>query len=338
MKKTALTIIGMLLGLYCSSQHISDEITLGNGDIVDFSYIFKPNDSCTFHSDEKCDWKFCIYYWNSKSDDFIIADQAYSNNISFQISDILQLEKHIGYFKIIDIEDKRYTVGYIELSKGDSVLDKRDIYMQLTPSQPKVIDFKFDYDYDWDYDDLGIDGGILELTLEIDDDVERIFMICPDFYGHLFQKPDDDRFFFGEYHTVNKIAPRKTTITIDQVEWGIFMKLSAINRYGTSQSLIVNTTDFITDPKVLERINSLNPNASIDSEPLNEPEIIYSRDELNVNGEINDFKIEIYNIVGHKLLDNQNERMIDISGLPSGVFVVLLKTDNQIIKTLKISR
>ena len=343
------------------NQYLSNEIKLADGRIVDSNYIFTKFDNPTFTklSGTECRRiSFSIYsssnsYGESRKKlvrvmericpsgeyEFTITTSD-TNSIPWYRTESCEKDEYgrtIEYFSdgILTPEGDTLTKGCIKLEdKSGNTLYEADLLFNLRPGKPLLENVSYEYSIvRCENHFLDLDGfWTIFLEAERAEQANLVF----NGRGKIFsfdQKQENIRY------SVNTFVDNCATTVIPYINWGTFLTGVAINQYGSGSysNDTLCSTDYITDPYILDKINELKENAGV--EPIN----------LNVNwsatrdgdafsftaGMLAGARADIYDAWGRRNNCAIDGDRIDISGLAPGVYMLCITTRDNRRKTIK---
>ncbi|MDE6552878.1 MAG: T9SS type A sorting domain-containing protein [Muribaculaceae bacterium] len=197
----------------------------------------------------------------------------------------------------------------LRLSFTDEAGNTESIILKwgLIPTRPIVSDVKFTYKYNWEWDDIWPNGHFI-FKVESQDAERLEYNVTNSFQ---FGPP----FFFAYYYEIESQSP---AIVDYDADWGEFIQVGAGNKYGFSHSEIICTTDYITDPEILNRIQEI---AAVENLEGDTEDPI-----LNINNETITFSIPInitiYDISGKQIFFEKSTKEVSTSSFSSGIYLV----------------
>jgi len=207
----------------------------------------------------------------------------------------------------------------------------------------KVLDVSMaygDYDYDWDTFDS---KGVLRIIIW----TERSKQFGIDKFGYdsfLFEKPKDT--FKGlricanlPPCTLDTISANVYRMTFPYCDWGEYYAVWSVNDYGyTEWEKTICTTDYVTDPLVLERLKKLKTEeeTSVEVFPREVKSINYICNELSFSGQGYVKRVEVINSVGVKVWKQGTGASINTLPWSRGIYIVkaLYEDDTVLIKKI----
>lgn len=206
----------------------------------------------------------------------------------------------------------------------------------LAPSKPIIDNICFDYTFDWEADVIYPYGLFTaDLISERADD----YLIR---YSHqcLFELPDENKRESFPLHKIIVAEENDTTeFVYDWVDWGSYVTFDARNKYGSVSSDTICSTDYITDPAVLARLEEIRFERSgindifIEKQPLS---FIIDKNVLSINGNVPSVvSILIYDISGRILMTVENTKYVDISQLAKGFYILCCIDSTNRKRTIK---
>lgn len=341
MKRSILVmyLTGLSCGISANAGIISDNVKLIDERIVDFNHIYTVDDSPTFRivDEESANWELSIETpegWKT------ILTELQSESITIDdFFSIFPQEKMCVY------EDGDY--GYFKLrinaySQSDS--DSRILYYNCIPSRPIISNVEIHGNYNWEYDDYDL-GSYMTFRL-YSERAEKIYANIESYSGCFhFQIPSRYHLDLVCFCSVNPSDNNKDTggisvsklndlpntyeVTIDlPIQWGQIFRVNVLNHYGVAPSLDdMFTTDYITDPAVLARIDEMYRQAGVDSPNTCAPQMVIGNGKISFNDSENLIQeVSIYSISGMLLYQQSGNRDISTSDFPAGAYIINYKT------------
>lgn len=188
------------------------------------------------------------------------------------------------------------------------------------PPKPQISDVSFSYIFNWETNSVWPNGvltfsvkseGATCFRLRYNDQIMfspppiHLFMFCTDFEGE-----DEVRI---EWNT----------------DWGEYLLVTAYNKYGFSlPSEMIYTTDYITDPDVLQKIEEIKNQAGILQSNTDTTDIsaTWDNNTLTFNHPMD--KVFVYNIAGNQILAGTNTQSLSLSHLPAGSYIIVYNSYN----------
>lgn len=334
-------ILLMLLSIssIINAQNISPDILLSDGQIVNTSHIFLDKENPTFlldKSDFVADWQFHLYTSADKSESILISQSESSTGkfyIDFETAIIgKDISAKLHQFTN-DTEDSIYYIGFIQISTNGNIIEKIEITLNLLPSKVIIEDIRYEYVYDWEYDMIFPNGNLYVTASAKQADYFNALSTTTPF---CFEFPSKG---FGLIEPFYKESDDTDTATYhsDFADWGDFYCVWAINKYGFSTSETILTTDYITDPDILNRLEEIKNSRS------EQPEIIISNDitfntsqnTISIIGDKSAISnIAICDMQGRVLYTQNSNDDINISSFKKGCYIITCRTTkNQIINS-----
>lgn len=184
----------------------------------------------------------------------------------------------------------------------------------LLPTRPIVSVLEFTYVYDWEWDDIWPNGNFC-FKVEYND-AERVeYNVTQSFQ---FGSPS----FFNYCYVID--SPSPAIINYD-ADWGEFIQISTWNKYGWANSDIICTTDYITDPDILNRINEIASVTDLE-EDAEDPLISKENDTLAFKEPVD---VNVYDIAGKQALSLMNVDSVSLSFLNPGIYVINYRLSNK---------
>lgn len=334
-------IIYLLLSVVAqtlTAQKISSSVMLSNGETVDISHIFLDGENPTFYieqSDLKADWTFSLYTSSDMAESVVVSQSNESSSqFSIDIESIF-LEDNV-ITRVHDFynneDSSHYFKGNIQIQTDHDLIDRIEIIFNLLPSNPIISNVEYEYIYDWN-DDMIFPNGDLYVTIEAYR--ADYFMTLSTTDPFCFNFPI---LGFGCTESFYKIEKEDNFATYhsDFADWGDFYSFWAVNKYGFTVSDTILTTDYITDPAILARIEEIkNSQAGTDYISVNNINISVKNNILSVSGDKDSvLDISIYDMLGRAVRRQESGEDMDISSLKKGCYVIICHTKyNHIINS-----
>lgn len=229
-----------------------------------------------------------------------------------------------------DKSDSRYHFYIIRVSISctDNSKDTIELRWKLLPSKPIVEVVDFTYVYDFDEDTIWPNGN---LRLKVYSDNVREYCLWAS-ESFLFEFPS----IFHCGFPYDAIENDFTCLEYD-AEWGEYIAIEAINKYGSILGDMIYTTDYIYDPLILDRIEKIRNKSSVEEIPSD-----FLPPSFTMNGNLITFETiitepKIFDISGKLIYSCLNESVIDISNLSAGLYILTYVLDSSInqIKFIK---
>lgn len=328
-------LAGLTGGISANAGIISDNVKLIDGRIVDFNHIYTVDDSPTFRTvdEESANWELSIETpegWKT------ILTELQSGSITID-----------DFFSIFPQEKMRVyeegDSGYFKLkinADSQSESDSRILYYNCIPSRPIISNVEIHGNYNWEYDDYDL-GSYMTFRL-YSERAEILHVLLESKNCHL-TKPSN---YFIDIVNIGyikdpivgtggiTIVPHSNSsnwydVTVkSQIQWGQMFSLMTLNKYGESPSIDdMFTTDYITDPAVLARIDEMYRQAGVDSPNTSAPQMVIGNGNISFNDPENLIQeVSIYSISGMLLYQQSGNRDISTSDFPAGAYIINYKT------------
>lgn len=263
-------------------------------------------------------------------DEYVVATESTTDRFSepYHIEP-LKLNWLDAFQFVEDGSNIVYTKGKVQLFKDGVLLAENILKFNILPEIPQLGDVVFDYDYNWETDKIAPNG-----TLEISVETERTKRIELRWTnGRLFDCPDNGFKYYKDFEIDNSQKTHK--ITCSKAEWGMYFMVTAINDYGTVDSQeIICTTDLISDPDIIARIEYLKENGLNgvdDAERHLPPSICIDGEYLVIKGDEAVHDVKVFTPMGALALSGSEYGRIDIGRLHPGVYIVSYKSGHNSI-------
>lgn len=309
------------------AQTISRTIRLSDGRTVDASHIFLENDNGTFFTEPsgtKADWSLSLY--NTKHENEVITVLISDESSDHFTINIDSIDWFIGAYHFTHSNDSSvYYKGVVSMGSKGIVKDKIKVTFNLAPSTPKILDVAFDYEYDWN-DDMIFPNGNLHIKIS-SSNVETFTLLSTDDFCFEFPKRGfNHRHLFYPDTSDTPLS----TIHCNYADWGEYYSVIASNKYGNSVSNdTILTTDYITDPDILARIEELrNESGSLcKTHQDNEIHITTQQNYLVIVGDKTTIDyIAIFDMTGRTVSTQNNGQTLSINNLQKGCYIVKCRT------------
>ena len=328
---------------------ICEKVTLATGQTVSLDYPFMIADAPIFRlSDGKStQWKFSLwknssYNWRENRPVLSPILESVGEKTFFQIpisADLFGDNLCEYQFKG---DSTIYYKGVVYALKDDVVADSSVIYFNLLPATPVVSDAYMTYTYDWKHDDLQL-SGILHYTLS-SNQADNLFMSLINGDSYLFTEPEDSSIgtYYSEGSGFNReiISSGVYNVAVYHCEWGQYFKIYACNEFGiTKWPLVLCTTDYITDSKVLQRLEELkNEYTNIETPTMNASacKVMFTHNKLMLGKGLEITHVLLFDLLGRNISIQNSWNEVDLSFLPNGFYFVKLMLDDGSIITKKI--
>lgn len=318
-----LSIVTLLQSLYISATEIISPIVIQDGEAYEYTHVFECPECMSFFLIDKNlsgIWKISFLNVNNQYSE-IVNQNSDANGLEFRPSEFSWFWAKRIYDAKLRRELIEIIVSYIS-DNGDS--ESKRLLLGLTPTKPILSNFSFEYEYDWEWDEIW-PNGYLWFDVESKDAISYEINFSRSFR---FDPPDFFEFCMGFD------AEEKSRIGYD-ADWGEFFYIGARNRYGAIFSDTLCTTSFITDEKVLNRINEIRDMASVKS-LTNEPNIEYSFQNNVITFTPAPSETTVYNTQGNVIIHCINESSIDLTNYSKGIYIVTIIDDKKNRMTIKI--
>ncbi|MCM1141829.1 MAG: T9SS type A sorting domain-containing protein [Muribaculum sp.] len=215
----------------------------------------------------------------------------------------------------------RYHAYILRISfyADDSSCDSVQLRWVLLPKQPEISDVSFVFEYNWEEDRIW-PNGVLRMKVTS----ENMESCC------LWAS---DSFLFGSFDMFKCGFPYEVdsstgTYLEYDAEWGEYIAIEACNKFGTIYGETIYTTDYIHDPDVLARIEELRQGLSVESVSGENAASTFKSDGNAIQFQTCPKTAMIYDMSGRIVYSGSGESRIDISGFPSGLYILSYQTDS----------
>lgn len=324
--RKALIVLASILTctLSAGAQTISEDIQLPDGSFVDKSHVFLEDEDCTFTVDnpsENTTWRLSLYAIDGIREPFLNVLE--SDEPSFRIP-IKSIDWSLC--KKFKSEDNRsaYYKGLVQLIISGEPIDEVEVCFNLLPEIPQITVLSFTYKYDWNFDDIYPNGN---LVIKIQSKgANRYIFMSTDFFH--FEFPQRGSRFYQEATPADGKC-ESAEFQTDDIDWGTYAAIIAYNQFGSVCSDTICTTDYITDPAILARIEEIR------QEMTGTEDIVVESNDVGIsvrdnavifeNGDdITD--VQIFDISGKSVAAQTGGDTMDISDLKSGYYIIRVNT------------
>ena len=191
------------------------------------------------------------------------------------------------------------------------VTDSKIINWALLPSRPIISDEAFSYTFNWEDNDI-YPNGDFSFIVKANDASGFLVNISESF---LFEEP---KF----YPWCKRYEGSPITEVSYNADWGEYVQVEAYNLFGNVLGDAICTTDYITDPAILERISELK-SANIDILKITSSNsfISWLHNEISFR-EVAD-NAYLYNCNGQLIDSWRDVEHLNISEYPNGIYIVV---------------
>ena len=255
-------------------------------------------------------WKF---YISTRNNGFELRKEisVMPNNTSFTLAPESINWEYVYYYRY---DEYILYLCKIEFNEATGASDEIYFKLRLTPTRPIITDIEFNYIFDWETDDIYPNGEIA-FTIE-SEDATMIRLLSSDFYNHSL--PEPMIFQWSVDYDYDKETNNVITTTL--VDWGTYFLPVARNDFGEIYcNDTIFTTDLITDPEILARINSYKDPAST---KMNHMEQVHYVDRNHIYIPKAFKPLVIVDITGRRHHLECINNIIDISLLPKGIYII----------------
>lgn len=355
---TTIFFVIMILGITMPSlaQTISNEVTLADGRVVDITHVFEDGDDPTFKiSGGHYGCKLAVGLYCERHKDLSGGYSSEYQALNEQISNdyfTLKLENvnwdgtiiTLPYQRIIppmrfivNSNESPYIKGKVYLIDNyENILDSKEISFNVLPTKPIIQNVTYSNCY---IDNFNTSFNYLIGQWNMDivySSAERINIIQSLCWS---KSKDNSKFSLIEPRTTEQGMSGIIKYSNDKMDWGIWIYALAINKYGAVSSDTICSTDYITDPEILARIEEWRLQQAgvneIDS-PTNTLTFKLHHDHISIDiapSLIGKAIIsDCYGRLTTAIFDNDG---IDISQLSPGVYILLIEATDGRNKTFK---
>lgn len=268
MKK--LLLCALLAGVISPLAAHEIEIEVVGEGMVDANRIFLDEDKCVFHYPVETEWMVEIVMDDESLFSFVPKAPTLPTkalNIDFW-NDIFSKTKTFdgNKAKKFPADDGESTYFKINMcAYNGTTWDKVHLTLNLLPTIPRVLSAGFVTPYDWEYDDFGYDvvGNFAAYLTTARTSTVTEWHSSPieDWSkGTMYWINDTDyptNNVGGKNITVTPSGPSTSDCPGTVTTWGEYILYVNYNKYGWVRGDTIYTTDYITDPDVLERIRQI---------------------------------------------------------------------------------
>lgn len=356
-------LILLALGLSANGQRISNEVKLKDGSVVDTSHVFMEGEDPTFST--VCDydlvyWKLMLYADEAKTDSImILVDESsiryHTDTLNFDDINWLRSVKisndhsyRSAYYFYDPVTATATYKGVIAIyDKAGKEFDRVELTFNLPPGIPRISSVSYSYEIKEITSDMVDLNGVWTVNARTKRATTFYFEKNPS-STNLFTPPnyfltrlvaflnEEPYASYVNYNDVN------FNFSIDGADWGLFLCAFASNKYGCTHSPdTLCSTDYITDPDVLEVINRLKERAGVGYVPEN-------RDwTLKCDGRTAAFgqealalirRVWLCDVYGRIYESDLVDGSVDISMLPKGFNAIIVETSDNRRQTFKVVR
>lgn len=332
--------------LLCSinvSAQLIQSVTLQNGTAVEKNYALAKNDTCTFISNGKADWRF-ILYENHRRDSVIVLEASDTDTFRIPVA-----RERLNYKSSVAIDRAVSECGSLEYFVGEVQATTIDttatfpVMLDVLPVRPYVESMT------WDSITLNPDHAYcineiahIKVFLESrDNDTERLTLL---------EAAWGDYFGGEEYIRWNDLIAQidykheGEYITFDYwIDWCCYIRVYVTNKFGGIYSEPALVNDYITDPYVLSVIEEYRDKLTgIDRVKIDQADIplSISDNRIEMIGDAKELTaIRLVDSTGNVLISQSEVASIDISHYPAGMYILICYTnDNNIVSHKFIKR
>lgn len=211
------------------------------------------------------------------------------------------------YNSILNRDIFKLKIVFTEES-GDS--DCKIINWALLPSRPVISDEVFSYIFNWEDNDIYPNGYFSFFVKAIDS--SGLFVNISESF--LYEEP---KF----YPWGKRYDGRSITEVSYNADWGEYVQVEAYNLFGSVLGDAICTTDYITDPAILDRINELkSANTDVLQMTPSSSFITLLHNEISFREVVDN--AYLYNCNGQLIDSWRYIEHLDISEYPNGIYIV----------------
>lgn len=331
LKHIALVILAGYCGCFVTNATgISPVITLQDGTQVNNEFIFTKNDRPTISSTNGLSGSWKIYKLLKDDTSQEVASSEYTNSITINPYDI-----DWWYSKQIPAD---YPLGdsfpiLVTFCNEEGIESQIQLTFNLLPRIPEFTKVYFSEPYDWVNDMIG--GVVMEI--EVGDAIYYELGKTDSYWFSIDEMRDPT--FLGAWFPYDLIKNPEYRYKIEDdlmIDWGTRIKINSKNEFGWSFGDYFFSTDAITDPKVLARIDYLREHgfsgsgtiATSISELCYKESKIYLPDNIEI--------LAIYNTAGQALTFEATENVVNMAAFPKGLYYCQIISSSGQKQTLKI--
>lgn len=332
--------------LLCSinvSAQLIQSATMQDGAVVEKNHALAKNDTCTFISNGKADWKFVLFE-NHRRDSIIVLEASDTDTFCIPVT-----REKLNYWTFITVDrtvsesgSLEYLVGEVRAKKNDTIATF-PIMLDVLPVRPHVESIT------WDSITLNPDNAYcineiahIKIFLESrDNNTERLTLMeeaLGDYYG------GEEYIRWNSFVTKINYEQEGEYITFDYlIDWACYIRVYVTNEFGGIYSEPALVNDYITDPYVLsviekyrEKFTGIN-RAKIDQTDIS---LSVSDNWIEITAENEDIvAVRLIDSTGNILLSQRETASIDISNYPAGMYILICHTnENNIVSHKFIKR
>lgn len=272
MKQLMLFLLLFSSSLYAiGDTKINDKVVLANGDTVPTNYVFELDDVPKFSLTSKREtaiWNFAVWRDIIFESGSLVRHQKILENVYSSLgSDSLfyvplSSIKYGGNLCIYPKDSIRVFKGVIFARFWNGITDSVEVELNFLPDIPRMHDVSLTYEYDWYWDCFN--EGNMEFTA-VSKRAKKFGAKLWIPYRNSYDIPEENGEYMlfvegGDGMECLKVIDRDShVIKLTDCDWGQAYKIYASNDFGTTfnNEDVLFTTNYIRDPLVLARIDSL---------------------------------------------------------------------------------
>lgn len=212
----------------------------------------------------------------------------------------------------------------ISFYTDDNSCDSVDIRWVLLPDKPEISIVSFIFEYNWEEDCIWPDG-ILGINVN-SAKMESCCLWASEAF--LFEPPKIFKCGFPY-----EVDSSDSTYLEYDAEWGEYIAIEAINKYGTIYGDKICTTDYIDDPDVLARIEEIRLEQSVGSVSSETTSPSFKFHDNAIHFMTTPKNTLIYDMSGRIVYSGFGETRIDMSDVPSGLYILSYHTEINLYQT-----
>lgn len=354
MKQLMLFLLLMSSSLYAIGDiKINDKVVLSNGDTVPANHVFELDDVPKFSltkNGECALWSFAV--WRD-----IIYDAGSQVRRQKKIENVYSSLGLDSLF-IVPLSSIKYGdhlckypkdsicvfKGVIFARFGNGIVDSVEVELNFLPAMPKMYHTSLAYEYDWDYDTFN--EGNMEFTA-VSKRAKKFGAKLMNCYRNCYDIPEEN----GEYmlflegddimECLKVINRDSRVFKLNNCDWGQAYKIFAYNDFGTTfnDEDILFTTDYIHDPLVLARIDSLKKAETSDILEIKQNDgikVIVNKNIVSFINKQNISKVIVFDSAGKVCRTQKTGSSIDLHSWPSGLYIIRVYGNKNEFLTTKI--
>lgn len=352
MRLLMLFLLLMSSSLYAIGDvKINNRVELSNGDTVPSNHVFELDDVPKFSltkNGECALWSFAVWrdiIYDSgpqerrqKKLESVYSSLGVDSLFTVPLSSIKYGDHLCKYPK----DSIRVFKGVIFASFWDGTVDSVEVELNFLPAIPKVYDVSLTYEYDWIWDTFN--EGYMEFTA-VSKRAKKFGMKLINSYRNSYDIPEDNGEYMlileGDMKCLKVINRDSRVFKLNNCDWGQAYKIFAYNDFGTTfnDEDILFTTDYIHDPLVLARIDSLKKAETSDIHEINQNDgikVFVNKNVVSFINKQNISKVIVFDSAGNVCWTQKTGSSIELHFWPSGLYIIRVYGNENEFLTTKI--